>query len=414
MKKITAEQQRFLDNAVLIVAIRLSFDTLARSFPVKPLAELITIHNGQGLTAENRQQQGDYPVYAAGGLIGKHDNQLSDAPFIVIGRKGSAGKTTYAPTGGWVIDTAYYAQPNDVALLSCKFLFYAVSSLDFSRDVISTAIPGINRTSIYKYLIPVPPLEIQLACVEFLDAAQARSLDTLGELPPPLDDQRRIVAQIDALATQIEEARGLKSFTKTNTDRFWKVLSQIARSAKSPVQTLDNMVEFLDGKRIPLSDDVRKTKQGSYPYYGASGIIDFIDDYIFDEELLLLSEDGANLLYRSTPIAFVASGKYWVNNHAHVLRPLPKIAYIHFLKYALSDFDVSIYNFASAQPKLNQSNARKIAFPLPSLDEQQEIVAHLDALQAQLDALRSLQRESAAELDALLPSILDRAFRGEL
>lgn len=78
----------------------------------------------------------------------------------------------------------------------------------------------------------------------------------------------------------------------------------------------------LDKNRIPLSSEERGNRQGIYPYYGASGIIDHVDDFIFDEDLILFGEDGANLLARSTPLAFIARGKYWVNNHAHILKPI--------------------------------------------------------------------------------------------
>jgi type I restriction enzyme S subunit len=231
---------------------------------------------------------------------------------------------------------------------------------------------------------------------------------------PPLPEQRRIVARIEELAARATEATHLKETTAYETTNFWKVLSRIARSTDNPLRSLGEMVEFLDGQRVPLSKAERGARKGPYPYYGASGIIDSIDGYLFDEPLLLLSEDGANLINRSTPIAFIAEGKYWVNNHAHVLKPLPAIADTTFLKYALSDYDVSVFNFASAQAKLNQKNAAKIAFPLPSLSEQHRIVSYLDDLQAKVDGLKQLQAKTAAELDALLPSILNKAFAGEL
>ena len=231
---------------------------------------------------------------------------------------------------------------------------------------------------------------------------------------PPLAEQRRIVAKIDRLAEKIEEARGLKRSTHLETDRFWKALSRIARSTGHTPRRLEHVAEFLDGRRVPLSKAERANRKGPYPYYGASGIIDQLDDYLFDEPLLLLSEDGANLLNRSTPIAFVAEGKYWVNNHAHVLRPRPDIADLRFLAYALSDYDVSDLNFASAQAKLNQKNARGITIPMPPLPEQRRIVTYLDDLQAKVEQVKALQAKTAAELDALLPSILDKAFKGEL
>jgi hypothetical protein len=216
MTVLTASQQRLFENAVVIAATRLLFETMRQHFVCSKLSEIITIHNGQGLIASQRNSEGTYDVYAAGGLVGRHSDRLTDKPFVVIGRKGSAGKPTYAPNGGWVIDTAYYAQPNNEEKLDSKFLFYALSSLDFTADIISTAIPGINRTSIYRYTIPVPPKDVQLACVQFLDVAASKIRSTLPELPSPLTEQRRIVTRIEELAAKIAEARGLRASIDTD------------------------------------------------------------------------------------------------------------------------------------------------------------------------------------------------------
>ena len=211
MSSITAAQERVIANAVVLAATELLFTSMRKHFPCPALAEVVTIHNGQGLRAEDRDQTGQYYVYAAGGLVGRHSASLNDRPFVVIGRKGSAGKPTYAPFGGWVIDTAYYAQPNDEKRLDCEFLYYAISSLDFSGDIISTAIPGINRTSIYQHAIPLPPREIQEATVCFLKAAADKSESMLPELPSPLQAVRSTVIRVKELSAKIEEARTLRS-----------------------------------------------------------------------------------------------------------------------------------------------------------------------------------------------------------
>ena len=177
---------------------------------------------------------------------------------------------------------------------------------------------------------------------------------------------------------------------------------------------LENCVDILDGQRIPVNSKEREKRKGDIPYYGATGRVGWIDDYIFDEELLLLSEDGANLLLRNYPIAFIVSGKYWVNNHAHVIRPKGDRVDIKFLRYVLMDYDVSVFNFASAQPKLNQTNAKKIRLQIPPLVEQRRIVTYLDSLRAKVDELKKLQIETEKELEELVPSILDKAFKGEL
>ncbi len=143
--------------------------------------------------------------------------------------------------------------------------------------------------------------------------------------------------------------------------------------------TLQDAVEFLDVQRIPLESADRANRQGKYPYYGASGIIDYVDDYIFDEPLLLLGEDGANILNRSTPLCFIATGKYWVNNHAHVMRPKNGND-IKFLCELLESFDYTRYNTGTAQPKLNQEKCRSIELCLPVYEEQHHIATFLYSL----------------------------------
>ncbi len=127
-----------------------------------------------------------------------------------------------------------------------------------------------------------------------------------------------------------------------------------------PQKTLPELGENLDSRRIPITSSDRKV--GQYPYYGASGIVDYVDGFIFDEDILLISEDGANLLARVTPIAFPASGKVWVNNHAHVMR-FDSMAKQVYIEYLLNMIDISNYVTGTAQPKLNQAklNARGAA-----------------------------------------------------
>lgn len=142
---------------------------------------------------------------------------------------------------------------------------------------------------------------------------------------------------------------------------------------------LDSVVEFLDGQRKPLESAERANRKGAYPYYGASGIIDYIDNYIFDEPLLLLGEDGANIITRSSPLCFIATGKYWVNNHAHVMRPKQGFD-LRFVCEALESIDYTKYNTGTAQPKLNQEKCRQILFTYPCYEEQQCISSFLSSI----------------------------------
>jgi type I restriction enzyme S subunit len=142
----------------------------------------------------------------------------------------------------------------------------------------------------------------------------------------------------------------------------------------------------LDSKRRPVTKSARDA--GKIPYYGASGVVDYVSDYIFDGDYLLVSEDGANLLARSTPIAFSVSGKTWVNNHAHVLQ-FATYAERRFVEFYLNGIDLSSYISGGAQPKLNKANLNRIPIPVPPLEEQERIVAILDTFDALVNDLSS-------------------------
>lgn len=150
--------------------------------------------------------------------------------------------------------------------------------------------------------------------------------------------------------------------------------------------TLSDIAINLDSKRKPVTKAAREA--GDIPYYGVSGIVDYVSDYIFDGDYLLISEDGANLLARSTPIAFSVSGKSWVNNHAHVLQ-FNTYAERRFVEFYMNSLDLSSYISSGAQPKLNQANLNKIPIPVPPLEEQERIVSILDKFDALVNDLSS-------------------------
>lgn len=141
--------------------------------------------------------------------------------------------------------------------------------------------------------------------------------------------------------------------------------------------TIGELVDFFDSKRIPLNSRQRAERQGAFPYYGASGVVDYIDGYIFDGRYLLIAEDGENLNSRKLPIAFFATGKFWVNNHAHIIKGKPKVADDEFLKHWFAGANISAYVTGAAQPKLNQSNLKRMVIRLPDFDEQKQIASIL-------------------------------------
>ncbi|EPP8196202.1 restriction endonuclease subunit S [Campylobacter lari] len=173
------------------------------------------------------------------------------------------------------------------------------------------------------------------------------------------------------------------------------------------INKLEKVCEILDNKRVPISQKDRI--RGIYPYYGASGIVDYIDRYIFDEELVLIGEDGAKWgAFENS--AFIASGKYWVNNHAHILKPNNETLINKFLVYFLNYSNLEKYITGATVKKLNQQKLKQIEIPLPPLQEQERIVGILDESFAKIDESIKILEQDLLNLDELMQSALQKAF----
>lgn len=225
--------------------------------------------------------------------------------------------------------------------ISFRYVYYAMKCIQYTPS--SHARQWISTYQ--KFTIPVPPLEVQEEIVRILD----KFTELEAELEAELENRKKQYNYYqDELLTFINDV---------------------------PIVPLGTIGTNLDFKRKPVTKNVRES--GEYPYYGASGIVDYVKDYLFYGDFLLISEDGANLLARTTPIAFSASGKIWVNNHAHVLQ-FKTYATRRYIELYINSIDLSRYISTAAQPKLNQENLNKITIPLPSIEEQERIVAILD------------------------------------
>ncbi len=190
------------------------------------------------------------------------------------------------------------------------------------------------------------------------------------------------------------------------TLQIW-LLKDIMKTKTWEINKLEEVCEILDNKRVPISSKNRI--RGIYPYYGASGIVDYIDKYIFDEELVLIGEDGAKWgAFENS--AFIAEGKYWVNNHAHILKPNNEILINKFLVYFLNYSNLEKYITGATVKKLNQQKLKQIEIPLPPLEEQMRIVKILDLAFEKIDTSVELLKANLANLDELAKSVLDRAF----
>ncbi len=166
---------------------------------------------------------------------------------------------------------------------------------------------------------------------------------------------------------------------------------------------LGDICEILDSKRVPITATERQP--GPYPYYGANGIQDYVADYIFDDELVLLAEDGGNFGSKDKPIAYLVSGKCWINNHAHVLKPKEGLD-VNYLCYSLMFYDVTGLVNGATRQKLTQADMRKMEIPFPPLDEQRKIAAVLD----KVSDLIAKRRRQLEKLDEMVKSRLIEMF----
>ena len=295
---------------------------------------------------------GDIPVYGSGGIMGYVDTYSYDKPTVLIPRKGTITNLFYVDSAFWNVDTIYYTEIDETKILP-KYLYYVIKTIDLMSLDTGSGRPSLTQAILNKLLIPIPcpdnpekSLAIQAEIVRILDALTAMTAELTAELNMRKNQYNYYREQ-------------LLSFEEGDVE--WK--------------TLGDLAENLDSKRKPITSGLREA--GEIPYYGASGIVDYVKDYIFDGDYLLVSEDGANLLARNTPIAFSISGKTWVNNHAHVLK-FETYAERRYVEFYLNSIDLIPYISGAAQPKLNKKNLNSISIPNPSPDEKKRIVTMLD------------------------------------
>ncbi len=161
------------------------------------------------------------------------------------------------------------------------------------------------------------------------------------------------------------------------------------------VVSLGDVIKLEDSKRQPLSSRERDSRRGIYPYYGAQGIVDYLDDYTYEGDYLLVAEDGENLRSRKQPIANAAHGRFRVNNHAHVIAAT-KCCNLIYLRHLLNSMDIAAYVTGSTQPKLSQTSLLNMEVELPEIDKQDAIAAFLHCFDAKITANTKLNGYLAA------------------
>ena len=281
---------------------------------------------------------------------------------------------------------------------TCKYVDF-----DFivGADGVKVFLPdeSINSKYFYYFILANTPK----------DKGYARHYRFLKQLTvpiPPLAEQKRIVERLDKAFAEIDKGIEIAQECKTVASKISDASVKHALANQYfEWKTIDlgSIAENLDAKRVPITKS--KRVEGDVPYYGASGIVDYVDGHLFDEELLLISEDGANLLMRAYPIAFPVSGKAWVNNHAHVLRFSDRNTQKWVERY-LNATDLKKFISGMAQPKINQRKLNSIPIPLPNEKHMNELLSVIDMTKQKGDELNKVQTEKVFQLVQLKSAIL--------
>ena len=270
----------------------------------------------------------------------------------------------------------------------------------------TTTVTNLHLDKISELFVVKPSLPEQHAIANFLDR-KTQHIDDLIRVK-----ERKIELLQEYRASLIHQAvtKGLDPNAEMKS-------SAMAWIGKNPChwQTIKikYLTENLDGKRIPLSGEVRSGQKRTYPYYGANGVIDYVEDYIFEGDYILIGEDGAPFFDKKKDVSFLASGKFWVNNHCHVLRNIGTNE-TRFVVYCLNAADYTEYITGSTRDKLTQADLDRIEIPMPSCLEQNQIANFLDHKTKQIDELRSTEEQSIKLLKEYRQSLISAVVTGKI
>jgi type I restriction enzyme, S subunit len=369
-----------------------------KRWPTKLLGELVSLEYGKALKEEERSQSGHYPVYGSNGIVGSHNLALVKDPTIIVGRKGAIGEAHLAQNGCWPIDTAFYTVFRQPVNVSLHYLLLWFRSVDLRSLAITSTIPGLNRNTLYRQQVPVPPLEEQERIVILLDEA---------------DELRKLRAQAGRRTAALVPALFDEMFGDVDCN-----------SKKWPMVHFAEIGEARLGKML---DAKRQTGRNTRPYLRNANVqwdrleltdileMDFSDSDRREFRLrygdLLICEGGVvgrSAIWRDEiPECYFQKALHRVQVHPSKANP----EFVLHLLHAISTVNgFRNYIGSSTIPHLTGVKLASIRIPLPPIVLQKEFAQRV----TEIRELESAQAASSRRLEALFQSLLHRAFQGEL
>lgn len=339
------------------------------------LGDLVTFQRGHDLP-KSKMKFGEYPVVGSNGIIGFHNEYTTEAPSVTIGRSGNVGKPFIYYGKTWSHNTTLYVK--DFKGNDPVFVYYYLKTLKLDNFAGGSAVPTLNRNHIHSLNICVPE-----------DVRQQR---VIGEFLKAFDDK---IAVNDEINKNLEQ-QAQSIFAHRMDD---------AHSEGGHEGTMSEIITLHDSQRIPLSNKQRSALAKIYPYYGATSIMDYVDQYLFDGIYLLLGEDGTVVNQYGFPILQYVDGKFWVNNHAHVITGKNGFS-VELLYLLFHQTNVQSIVTGAVQPKISQGNLKSIPVFIPSREVLRSLDKLIQPLFAQIRNLRTENSKLAQIRDTLLPKLL--------
>ncbi|WP_181161500.1 restriction endonuclease subunit S [Maribrevibacterium harenarium] len=409
--------------------------------------ELVELKYGKALKDYKDKVTG-FPVFGTNGPVGFSETPLCDFPSVIIGRKGAYRGVHYSEVPFYVIDTAFYIAPKfDINL---KWAYYELLKQDINGLDSGSAIPSTRREDFYALRVNVPPRPIQDRIADLLDSFNNKitvnrqinqtleqmaqtlfkswfvdfdpvidnALDAGNAIPDELQaraEQRQALRnaatqQGDVSATQAGSAKPLPDNIRQLFPNEFEE-SELGWVPKGWVSSNVGFVsECFDKHRVPLSKKQRdELKPGIYPYHGATSIMDYVSEFIFDDIYLLIGEDGSVIKEDGTPYYQYIWGKCWVNNHAHVLKGKNGVSTEHLMIF-MAQANIKAFVTGAVQMKINQKNMNSIPFLLADRKVNEKFSKMILPLYAKFRS----NYEQSLELQILRDTLLPKLISGEL
>ena len=385
-----------------------------------PLGELIENFDAVRVPVkESERRTGPYPYYGASGVVDYVDGYIFDGEYLLIAEDGENLRTRQTPiaflaTGQfWVNNHAHIVRAN--ASNDTRFLMYAMRVADIGSYLTGSTMPKLTQANMSRVPVVAPPLAVQREISRFL-----------GALDDKIELNRKTNETLEAMARALfkswfvdfdpvrakAEGRAPSGMDAATAALF---PSEFVDSALGPIPKgwtvgkIGDVIQIHDSRRIPLSARERQERQGAFPYYGATSVMDYVDNFLFDGRFVLVGEDGSVVTPEGLPFTQYVWGRFWVNNHAHVLTGAADVSQEH-LYLLLQRTNITAFVTGAVQAKLSQGNMTKIPLVLapPSVN------ANFGVLLGPLFALFRTLVDESLSLARLRDELLPRLLSGDL